>query len=376
MKTTTLLLSLCFLLAFPSCKKQESLSESATFSDSLHYAEGFRIEPHPGYILVTVQNPWNKTAGWQRYVLVPKTTELPAKLPEGILIRTPLQRTVSYGAVPCTFFAELNVLQTLAGVCEPQYINLAEVQEGVNQGRIANLGTAANPNQEKIRSIDPEAIFASPLQNTGDPSAQSGIPWVACMDYMEATPLGRAEWIRFYGVFFEKEQLADSLFALTAKNYTDLKKRSESVDYHPTVFAETIYSGVWYMPGGNSYAAHLFRDAGADYLWKNDSNTGSISLSFESVLDKAEKADYWLIKYNSRQELTYTALALEYANYAFFDAFKQKRIYACNTGKTPYYEELPIHPERVLKDLIGIFHPELTPGDSLRYYQPLKQYSP
>jgi iron complex transport system substrate-binding protein len=167
--------------------------------------------------------------------------------------------------------------------------------------------------------------------------------------------------------------LADSLFRETAAYYNQLKELSTHVDRQPSVFTETIYSGVWYLPGGQSYMAHLFRDAGADYLWKDDTSTGSIALSFESVLDKAEKADFWLIKYNTPQDMTYEALKQNYPNYAFFDAFKRRNIYICNTGKVPYYEELPIHPDFVLKDMVGLFHPELLPDYQTKYYDKMHE---
>jgi iron complex transport system substrate-binding protein len=136
--------------------------------------------------------------------------------------------------------------------------------------------------------------------------------------------------------------------------------------------AETIYNGVWYMPGGNSYIAHLFRDAGADYLWKEDTSAGSLGLSFETVLEKAEKAGYWLIKYNSPDNLTYEGLIKSNPNYAFFDAYKKRKIYTCNTGKVTYYEDVPIHPDRILKDMVWIFHPELLPEYQPEYYEPAK----
>jgi iron complex transport system substrate-binding protein len=336
---------------------------------SINYAQGFQIEAQPDYTLVTVRNPWNTNQILQRYVLVPKSTELPGNLPEGTLIRTPLERTISYGSVQCSFFAEFNALSTLVGVCEPQYINIPYIHEKIGEGKIADLGPAANPFIEKIMMIDPEAIFAAPLQGGNyNQDVKLGIPFIECMDYMEPSPLGRAEWIRFYGLFFDKKDRADSLFTETVNAYNQLKELSAQVAKRPLVLTETIYNGIWYLPGGNSYMARLFRDAGADYPWKDDTSTGSIGLSFESVLDKAEKADFWLIKYNASSELTYKELVKNNANYTFFDAYKHKNIYTCHTGKVLYHEELPIHPDYILKDLVWIFHPELLPDYSPKYY--------
>ena len=368
------------LFSFFSCQKKEQ-GRAATLpqqrviacGDSVFFAKGFQIETHDGYTVATVRNPWNERLVLQRYILVPKTDTLPENLPEGALIRTPLARTICYGSVQCGFLAEFDALQTLVGVCEPQYINIPFVQENVKAGKIADLGQAANPDLEKIMLIEPEALFTAPIENSGyGQAAKLKIPFIECVDYMEPTALGRAEWIRFLALFFEKRATADSLFRETVNRYRELVRLTANVDNRPSVFTETVYSGIWYQPGGSSYIAQLFRDAGADYLWKEDTNTGSIGLTFETVLDKAQKADCWLIKYNSKYDMTYRKLIQENQNYALFDAYKKRNIYICNMGKVPYYEELPIHPDRILKDMVRIFHPELLPDYPLRYYKKME----
>ena len=368
-----------FLFCLFSCQNKVREADRATThfiisqGDSVYFAKGFQIETHEDYTVATVRNPWDIRLVLQRYILVPKANTLPENLPEGVLIRTPLTRTVSYGSVQCGFFAEFDALNTLVGVCEPQYINIPYVQENIKNGKIANLGQAANPDLEKIILIEPEVLFTAPIENIGyGQAAKLNIPFIECVDYMESTLLGRSEWIRFFALFFEKKELADSLFKETAERYNELVKLTENVVKRPTVFAETVYSGIWYQPGGNSYIAKLFHDAGADYLWKEDTNSGSIGLTFESVLEKAEKADIWLIKYNSPLDMTYSNLVREYSNYALFDAYKKRNVYICNMGKVLYYEELPIHPDLLLKDMVRIFHPDLLPDYELRYYNKME----
>jgi iron complex transport system substrate-binding protein len=372
--------SVCILLllfGLLSCQKKEQ-DRAGVYSgnhtaDSIYYARGFQIETRAGYTLATVRNPWNNRLVLQRYIFVSKSDTLPKNLPEGVLIRTPLSRTVCFGSVQCGFLSEFGALQSLIGVCEPQYINIPYVRENVRNGKIADLGQAANPDLEKIMLIEPEALFTAPIENSGyGQTAKLKIPIIECVDYMEPAPLGRAEWIRFLALFFEKKEPADSLFRETVKRYNELVRLSANVENRPSVFAETVYSGIWYQPGGNSYIAQLFRDAGADYLWKEDTNTGSIALTFESVLEKAEKADFWLIKHNSSYDMTYRRLVQEYPNYALFDAYKKRNIYFCNTGKVSYYEDLPIHPDLILKDMVRIFHPDLLPDYELFYLEKLK----
>ena len=352
----------------------ESFGEKSNLTDSICYAESIEIQIYNGYTIATIRNPWETGQILQQYILVPKTSSLPNPLPKGTLIRTPLERTISYGSVQCSFFSEIDVLHTLIGVCEPQYIKIPFVQDGVQNGSIVDVGLAANPDVEKIMLLEPEAIFASPLKDAGYGQAgKLGIPFIECIDYMETTPLGRAEWIRFYGLLFDKKELADSLFSKTVNSYNHLKELTLNATNRPSVFTEMRYGNIWYLPGGNSYAAHLLRDAGADYCWKEDTSTGSLGVSFETVLDKAEKAQYWLFKYYNPQDMTYDLLAKEYANYSLFDAYKNRNIYVCNTNRVPYYEELPIHPDYVLKDMVWIFHPELLPGYQPRYYEKMKE---
>jgi len=368
-----------FLLSLFSCQKKAQKVNHAIVSpetvrgDSVFFAKGFQIETHNNYILATVRNPWNSKLVLQRYILVPKTDCLPKNLPEGTLIRTPLARTVCYGSVQCGFLAEFGALNTLVGVCEPQYINIPFIKENIQNGKIADLGQAANPDLEKIMLIEPEALLTAPIENSGyGQTAKLKIPFIECVDYMEPTLLGRAEWIRFLALFFDKKEFADSLFRETVNRYNELVRLSANAGKQPSVFTETVYSGIWYQPGGNSYIAQLFHDAGADYLWKEDMNTGSIGLTFESVLEKAEKADYWLIKYTGLNDMTYRKLVQENPNYALFDACKKRNIYICNTGKVTYYEDLPIHPDLILKDMIRIFHPEVLPDYQLRYYKKME----
>jgi iron complex transport system substrate-binding protein len=370
------ILLLCLFFVFPSCRKGNSAAADTDVTlagDSIYFAKGFRIETRDNYTLLTVCNPWKPERELQRFVLVSKSAALPKALPKGILIRTPLRRTVSFGSVQCVFFAELDALQTLVGVCEPNYINIPFVKSGIREGKIADTGQAANPDIERIMFVEPEALFTAPIEESGTGQiAALKIPSVECVDYMESSPLGRAEWIRFFALFFEKRRLADSLFTQTVNAYKALQNLTSRLEPRPTVFSETIYSGVWWLPGGNSYMAHFFKDAGADYLWKDDTQTGSIGLPFEAVLEKAEKADCWLIKYNAPNELTLTELVKNYPNYAFFDAYKKGNIYACNTGKATYYEDLPVHPDYILKDLVWVFHPEALIGYSPKYYRRIK----
>lgn len=352
---------------------RQSVSNQSLSSDTIRYAQGFTVQYFDDYTSVEVRDPWDSTRILQRYLLVDREQSVPGNLPKGTVVRTPIRNIVVYTSVHAAIIDQLNEADKVIGVCEPRYMDTPAIQEGLRAGRIADLGEATSPNIEKIIDIGAEIIIASPFQNAGyGPAEKLGIPIIEAADYMESLPLGRTEWICFYGLLFGKSAMADSIFRETEQSYLELKELAKTVTNRPTVISEKKFGSSWYMPAGDSYIAHLYADAGADYIFKDLPGAGSTPLAFETVLDKAIHADIWLIKYNQANDMTYKDLRTEYTPYENFDAFKNHRIYTCNTGVVPYYEEFPIHPDYLLKDLVWVFHPELLPGYTPRYYRKME----
>ena len=377
-RNSTFILLVFFIVACSGNKQQADNNSNQNKTDSVYtvkYAKGFTVDIYSDYKDVKVRDPWDTTQVLQRYILVDKDIELPNNLPDGTLIRTPLTNVVAYSTIHCATLNELGVLNTVTGVCEPSYIDIPYIQERIKKGTIADLGQASNPIVEKIIDLSPDAILATPIQGRTYGSVdKTGIPIVQTPDYMEGTPLGRAEWIRFYSLFFDKESYVDSLFNTTVKNYNLIKEKVASVDSRPTVFLDLMYQGTWYTSGGDSFISKMLQDAGATYVWQDDKKIISTPLPFEEVLEKAGEAQFWLIKYNKEKNLTYEGLEQEYKPYSYFEVFKDKNIYECNTnaGKTSYYEDLPIHPDYILEDMAYVFHPELFPNYTPKYYHKMK----
>lgn len=355
----------------PSGKQAPSLDVIS--SDSIQYARGFTVRHFDAYTMVEVSDPWDSTRLLQRYLLVNREKPVPSDLPKGTVVKVPVNNIVVYTSVHAAIIDQLQEVDKIIGVCEPRYMDTPSIQEGLKAGKIADLGEATAPNVERMIEIGAELVIASPFQNSSyGPVEKIGIPIIEGADYMEFLPLGRTEWIRFYGLLFGKSRRADSLFKETEQAYLSLKELTVQVDKRPSVLSEKKYGSSWYVPAGDSYMAHLFADAGADYIFKDLPGAGSTPLAFETVLDKAIHADLWILKYNQATDMTYSDLRSEYAPYANFDAFRNRRIYACNTGVVPYYEEFPLHPDYLLKDLIWVFHPELLPDYSPRYFCEMK----
>lgn len=342
----------------------------------MKYSSLLQIVKHADYTVVTIRNPWDTLQVLHTYLLADREKPLPEHLPEGTVVRTPLQKSVIYSSVHCSLWSELDELKGIGGVCGLEYIKLPQIQEGCRNGSIVNVGNSMNPDIECIIDLRPDAILLSPFENSGGYGrvGKLNIPIIECADYMETSALGRAEWMRLYGLLLGKEAQADSLFAGIEKEYLTLTQQVKSQNLkRPTVISEMKNSSAWYIPGGNSTMGRLYQDAGADYVFASLSNSGSVPLAFETVFDRGGNADIWLIKYNQPQDKTYSELERDYAPYARFKAFQDRKVYGCNTNHVPFYEESPFHPELLLKDLIKIFHPELLPDYDLKYFSNLAE---
>ena len=341
----------------------------------LKYAENLKLIKGEGYTEAVLRNPWDTTSILRTYILVDKDKEVPDHLPEGTLVRTPLSKALVYTATHCNLIHELGAVKSIGGICEIQYIKVPEIVEGCQNGTIVNAGEGTNPDIEKIIDLHPDALLLSPYENSGGHGQveKLKIPIIECADYMETSALGSAEWIRFYGLLFGREALADSIFAEVEKNYNEWKALATAQPVKPRLMCEVKSGSAWYVSGGRSTTGKLYADAGADYVFASYPNAGGVPLSFETVFDKAQDADVWLMKYNHPTDKTYQSLQEDYAPYANFKAFKNKNIYYCNTAYRPYYEDFPFHPDRVLKDLIKIFHPSLLPEYELKYFSKLAE---
>ena len=311
----------------------------------------------PHYTLVTVGDPW-KGGVLHRYVLVPRDSVLPDDLPEGTLVRTPISRALVYSSVHTSLMRELGALDAVRGVVDSQYFNDSTLAAGIMAGTIADCGNSMNPTVEKVIDMQPDAILLSPYQDASyGQIAKLDIPLIECADYLEYDPIGRAEWVKFYGELVGKRAEADSLFDAVVTAYNDVKKKAAGAQTRPTVVTEMVISGVWNVPGGQSYMARILNDAGGKYLWADDQNTGSLALDFNQVLAVAQDADYWFIKWTNINSLS----DLQGANDLNKEmaAFKNKRVYVCDTDKTRFFDRIPFHPELLLREFAAIMHPEL-----------------
>lgn len=364
-------------LLFAACSGKGKTFSAPTdgHTQPLQYAEYLHIVEYDGFTKVDIRNPWDTLRTLHTYLLVDSHQSLPSHMPKGTIVRTPLSNALIYSSVHLSLLQQLDAAHCVGGICDVQYFNmLPQVKQAVLQGEITDCGSSMAPDVERIIDLHPDAIFLSPFENSGGYGAieKLGIPLIECADYMETSPLGRAEWMRFYGRLVGKAAKADSLFALVEKNYHALTERASQTESRLKVIPDLKTGSTWYMPGGKSYIAGLYRDACVEYAFADDEHSGSVPLSFEAVFDKVGDADVWLFRYNREQDMTYAELANDFVGYTGLKAYKTGNVYACNTAKVAYYEEIPFRPDYLLADLIQLFHPEIADMGGLRYFCKLK----
>ncbi len=365
----TLLVAVAFLA---SCKGSHASSSAEGEGEVLpmKYAENLTIREFPDFTEVTVRNPWDTLKTLQKYILVERDSAMPAGLPEGTIIKVPVTSALVYSTVHNSLITELGAIDAIGGICNSKYVNGKELQARLASGRIVDCGVSLSPDLEKIIKLKPQVIMLSPFENNDKYAkvGELGIPIIECADYMETSPLGRAEWVRFYGMLFGKQDVADKMFAETESNYLKLKQIANGLAIKPKVIIDQRYGQVWNVPGGVSTMGRLIEDAGGINPFASYKQSGSVPLAPEKVLAEAHDADIWFVRYNQEKDKSLRELGNDAPVNSQFKAYKNRRVYGCNTRYIDFYEETPFHPDRLLEDMISAMHLELSNHTSHHYY--------
>lgn len=344
----------------------------------LTHTDGFAVTYHNSYKVVTIATPWPGAESALEYVLVQCGAPTPADYDPIQIIEVPVQHIATMSTSYLPFLDSLEVLDRLVAVDDATYVNNPTVLEMANSGAITQVGYGAGVNVEQLLDLAPDIVMTygsgSPDYDAHPVLLNAGLHSVVNAEWLEASPLGRAEWGKFMALFFNKEALAEAQFAQTAQRYAELAAQAAAVQDKPTVLTDSEYQGAWYVAGGNSFTAQLLADAGADYLWADEESTGSVNLAFETVYDVAAEADYWINVgfLNSLAELEAAD-----SRYADFAPFQNGAVWNNNkrqndNGGNDYYESAVAQPDVVLADLISIFHPDLLPDHETVYYQQMQ----
>lgn len=367
------LLTALLVIAIAACRGGESGCKPMSGDTlKLRHASLLSIVECGEYTVVDVKNPWKESL-LHRYILVDKSKELPQQLPAGTTLRVPLDSILLLSTVHAELVCDLGCADIVKGVCEAQYMTQEPIVEALNSGAVIDCGSSLNVDLEKVVQLSPQAVWVMPYENGGYGKLEKlPYPLVECAEYMENSPIAAAEWMRFYGRLIGKAPQADSLFSLVESSYMALRDSVAMIANRPTLMCELKTASAWYVPGGSSTIGRIYNDAGADYIFSSWKQTGSVPLSFETVLDKAADADFWLIKY-AGDEKRYSTLKNEYAGYVHFKPYRERNIYVCNLSHKRFYAETPFRPDILLRELVAIFHPQYMNQIELRYYEKMEE---
>jgi iron complex transport system substrate-binding protein len=343
---------------------------------SVTISNGFAVEYHNNYKIVTVTNPWQGAQESFQYVLVQCGTPAPEGM-EGPVIEVPVQSLVALSTTYLPHLVSLNLVDRLVGLDSLLWATTPEIVARIETGEIAEVGGGSAVNVEQLLDMEPGLVMAYgigvPEWDAHPLLLEAGIPVALNGDFVEQDPLGRTEWMKFVAFFFNKDGEAEALFNATVDAYTTTAALAAGVTARPTVFLSSTYDGTWWMPGGDSYTARLLADAGADYLWAGSGAVGSDPVDFETVFEKAGNADFWLNPDNAFWNTQAEVLQSD-ERYGEFAAVANGHLYNNNAqvnanGGNAFYESGAAHPEVVLMDLVKILHPELLPDHELVYYK-------
>lgn len=358
------------IVALVSCNSGK-VKEMQTEGDTLRfdYARLLTIVSHDKYKVVDIADPWKEGRVLHRYILVSDPTA--SHLPEGTIINVPVKRAMVFTTVHASLLAELGATGSIKGMADVGYVKREDIKALVKNRTIADVGSGMSPDIEKIIDASPDVVLVSPFDNSGGYGKldELQIPLVECADYMEVSPLARAEWMKFYGMLVGKEEEADSLFQRVEVEYNSLKAKAKDVTRKPRVMVDFPSGNVWYVPGGQSTIGQMIADAGGDYCYADNTQSGSMAMSVEAVIDKCEDADVWLFRYGGPVK-TVESMAADNKAFTHLKAFKDKNLWGCSTERTTFYESTPFFPASLLKEFLCMFHPEYAV--EMKYFEKIQ----
>lgn len=359
------------------CKNESKPNVIISAKNEVRYAKGFLIQNYYGYSVVKVKNPWPKATKTYTYILKEKNGIVPDSLRQNLIIPVPIKTIVVTSTTHIPSLELLDVVNTIIGFPHCDYISSEKVRARIDTGNIKELGNNQDLNTEVLLDLQPNVIIGYGIDNknpTLDNLQKSGLKVMLNGDWNEENAIGKAEWIKFFGALYGKQKQAEKLFTKIEKDFLKTIKIAKMAKTTPSILAGDMFEDRWYLPRGTSWGSLLLKQANGNYLWQKTSGTGSLSLSFETVFEKAKNADVWITsgQFSSLKEMTNSN-----PHYAEFNAFKNKNVYSFSgkkgkTGGILYYELAPNRPDLVLKDLVKILHPELLPSYEPFFFEKLK----
>ena len=370
-KIILILFSIVYMMS--SCNlASKSKSDIANINDTLNlvsYAQNFKIYSIESGFRLIIKDGFGSD---KEFYIFNDTVAIPDEFSDKQIIRTPVRSAITFSSTQWSVFQKLGEINRVKGVLESNYTKNEEILRLVAEGKITDVGMSTNVNAEKLINLQPDLILYTPYPGIdySHLGQLSGATMLSFPDYLESHPLGRAEWMKVVGLLCGKEDVTNKWFDDVVRRYETLSERCSSVEEKPTIFSDLPFENQWYVPGGNSYIAKIFADAGGDYIWKDNESTGSLHIDAESVLLKAQQADFWRVINSYDTPFTYERLKNENELYPLFMAFEKKQLLVCDVRECGYFEKSQYEPDVLLADFIYHFHPELL-TDEWENYSPI-----
>ena len=366
------------LLLFVCCQPKKAADKNKIKTQqALKYATGFTLEKNSNFTLLTVKNSFPEDHNEYKYILYKKGVVIPDSLKNYTAIEVPIKTIAVTSTTHIPSLEMLNETESLVAFAGLNYISSKKTRSRIDAGKVKELGNNNGLNTEILFELQPDVLVGFTVDSdykTKDNLVANGQKVIMNADWTETSPLGKAEWIKFFGALYDKNELADSLFNKIENDYLETKERAKTALRKPTVMAGAMYQDQWFLPNGNSWAAQLIADANSEYLWAKTSGTGSLSLSFESVLVTAQNANYWI---GPAQYTSLAQMKADSENYTLFEAYKKQNVFSFSTkkgatGGVIFYELAPNRPDLVLKDIVKMLHPTLLPHHSFEFFERLE----
>jgi iron complex transport system substrate-binding protein len=343
------------------------------------YATGFRLSERDSFSLLEVTDPWQQSKDVIfSYVLTSNRETVPDSLKDLPLIEVPVKRVVALSTTHVAMIEQLGSGESIVGISGAEYMYSPALRAGIEKGSIVDVGYGQGLDYESIVRLDPDVLFLYGVEGnvmtTLEKLTDLGIPAVFCGEYLETHPLGKAEWIRFFSLFYDKEEQSSDFFRQIDSAYNALSGLIPDDRSLPMVLNGLPWNDTWYMAGGKSFAAKLIEDAGGAYLWRDNPSTQAVPLDLEAVYLQAVKADIWI---NPGAANSLADIRLLDERLGDLAVLKKGHVYNNNArissgGGNDYWESGTVRPDLILADLISVFHPDLLTDHSYLYYRKLK----
>ncbi|MFI3324390.1 MAG: ABC transporter substrate-binding protein [Rikenellaceae bacterium] len=366
------------------CSSGGQRADLSDFTVSIYqpaYASGFEIlgSEESASSLVRITRPWQGEALESFDLLILREGEAAPSDFAGAVIEGEALRIVALSSSNVAMFDRLGEAQRIVGVSGIDYITSANITKRAAEGELHDVGYDTALNYELLTILKPDIVLLYSVSgaNSGVTAklTELNIPYIYIGDYAEESPLGKAEWMVAMGEICGKRTVAEQLFAQSEASYNDLKQKALECSERPAVMLNAPYRDIWYMPSERSYMVRLIEDAGAQYAYKGNSTASTKPISVEEAYALATTSQFWLntgVSINSMADLR-----SQVPKFAQMPMVRNSAVYNSTARSTPmggsdFWESGVVYPERILADLIEIFHPSLIEGEGLYYYKQLE----